>query len=495
MLIALLSFAFPGPVATPARAPVFVARPSQDADLEAKIRAAGGDVAKLLALAKSCTKDADARKVYRAVIAIDASHAEARKALGHQFYDGKWFESLTELTKYKRDETARMKEKGLARFKDQWVPEGDLPFHNMGWVKDASGKWTSPHELARVKEQAERAAAGFQFRADDNSWVAPDDMQHWTELRWKCGDQWLELPQANEYHSKLETAWELASEHFLVITTCEWDAGNAARWFAEKSYPELIRIFGVEPARRSEFVVLASLEQYNAAGGTRPLLPDAEGYSSLHGAYFADLAFDFSVPPAQFFGCGVSFWSRKDEKLRGWGPYWLRWAAAQSFVEGLDPSYTFLGEVNQVGTIGASTAAFWAEKRIPRWLRYGAASYVERFMKDPEAAEGASPWSLRDFAFGQIQRSGGLRKLDEVFAFGLDIAKLESSSRLYHEAGLVVAFLLDGAPTDTKLAAAHGAFRAALKAGDSTAIKASVATLQKELASRDSAIRKFAGLQ
>ena len=48
------------------------------------------------------------------------------------------------------------------------------------------------------------------------------------------------------------TAWELAREHFLVITTCEWDAGNAARWFAEKSYPELVRIFGVEPARRSD---------------------------------------------------------------------------------------------------------------------------------------------------------------------------------------------------------------------------------------------------
>lgn len=494
MLIASLLLLVPSPVV--AALPSSVVNASQDTNLDAKIKAAGNDVAKLLELAKSCAKDTDARKVYRAVIAIDASHEEARKALGHQFYDGKWFESFAELTKYKRDETARMKEKGLARFKDEWVPEAELPFHTMGWVKDEAGKWASPHVLARAKEEAERKAAGFQFRADDNSWIAPADMQHWTALRWKCGEEWVELAKANEYHSKLETAWELAGEHFITITTCDWEAGNAARWYAEKSYPELVRLFGVEPPRRPEFVVLANIEQYNAAaGGAQPILPDAEGYSSLHGAYFADLTFDFSKPPAQFFGCGVSFWDRKDEKLRGWGPYWLRWAAAQSFVDAIDPSYAFIGEVNQAGAIGNTATTFWAEKRIPRWLRYGAASYVERYMKDPEAAEGASPWALRDFAFGQIQRSGGLRKLDEVFAFALDITKLESSSRLYHEAGLVVAFLLDGAPGDTKLAAAHESFRTALKSGDAKALKASVTSLQKELSSRDAALRKFAGLQ
>jgi hypothetical protein len=182
--------------------------------------------------------------------------------------------------------------------------------------------------------------------------------------------------------------------------------------------------------------------------------------------------------------------------LRGWGPYWLRWAAAQSFVEALDPSWNFVGEVVAAGASGQrpNPANFWAEKRIPRWLRYGAASYVERYMKDPEAAEGASPWALREFAFGQL-RSGGLRKLDELFAFGLDLTKAESSSRMYHEAGLVVAFLLDGAPGDAKLAAAHEAFRNALKAGEAEAIRAAASALQKELASRDAAIRKFAGLQ
>lgn len=472
----------------------------QDAAIDAKIRAAGNDVAKLVELAAACTAagaEADARKVQRRIVELAPDHEDARKALGHRFYDGKWFESLAELTKYKRDEAARMKAKGLVRFKEEWVPEAELPYRNMGWARNSSGKWVNPVKVARDKDDAQRKAAGHQYRADDNSWVAPEDMPHWTALRWKCGDAWVELAAANQHHSKLETAWELRSEHFLVYTTCEWSAGDAARWYAEKSYPELVRIFGVAPPERIDFVVLSSLEQYNAvAGGAAQVLPDAEGFSSLHGAYFADMAFDFSQQPPQYVGCGVSFWNRSDEKLRGWGPYWVRWAAAQSFVEALDPSWNFVGEVVAAGPSGQrpNPANFWAEKRIPRWLRYGAASYVERYMKDPEAAEGASPWALREFAFGQL-RSGGLRKLDELFAFGLDLTKAESSSRLYHEAGLVVAFLLDGAPGDAKLAAAHEAFRNALKAGEVEAIRAAATALQKELASRDAAIRKFAGLQ
>ena len=80
-------------------------------------------------------------------------------------------------------------------------------------------------------------------------------------------------------------------------------------------------------------------------------------------------------------------------------------------------------------------------------------------MKDSAAAEVASPWALRDFAFGQIQPLGGLRKLDEV-----------------------VAFLLDGAPGDIKLAAALDTFSTELESGDAEAIAGA-------------ALRKVAALQ
>lgn len=490
---------FAGSPATPrlSAEPSFAA--TQDAALDGKIAAAGKDVAKLLELANAAAtagKDADAKKVYRRIVELDPEHEVARKALGHQAYDQRWFESFAELAKYKRDEAARMKQKGLVRWKDEWAPEADVPFLGMGWVKNDAGAWVNPLELARAKQIAEWTAAGYRFRADDNSWIAPDDLQHWTALKWKCGEEWVDLALANRFHASLENAWEIAGERFVVITTCDWEGGDAARWYADRLYPELVRLFGVEPARKPQFVVLNNLAQYNdAAGSATPMLPDAEGFSSLHGAYFADLVFDFSQTPPQFAGVGVSFWDRRDERLRGWGPYWLRWAAAQSFVDAIDPSWGFVGEWIAAGPNGTRPAptAFWSEKRVPRWLRYGAASYVERFMRDPEAAAGASPWGLRDFALAELKKSGGVRKLDELFAFKLDIGKLESSSRMYHEAGAVVAFLLDGATSDTKLAAHHESFKAALRSGERKAIADAVQALQRELVAREAAIRAFVG--
>ncbi|MBK7645024.1 MAG: hypothetical protein IPJ19_18590 [Planctomycetes bacterium] len=472
---------------------------AQDPQLETKLAAAGKDVAKLLELAAACTasgQEEDARKVYAKVLELDAANEAAHKALRHQFYDQKWFESFAELAKYKREEAAKMKQKGLARFKDEWVPEGDVPFLSMGWTKDEKNAWHNPVVLAREKQIAEWKDAGYEFRADDNSWIAPNERDKWASLLWKCGEDWVDMAKANEFHAKPEQCWELAGEHFLTNTTIDWEGANLARWHADKTWLELVRIFGVEPVTKPQLFVLDSLEQYNLVAGTTPILPEFEGYSSLHGAYFADLYFEGSAEAPQFGGCGVSYWDRKDPKAGSWGPLWLRWAAAQSFVEGIDPSWSAVGEtIVEGGAPGANfAAAFWAEKKIPRWLRYGAASYVERFEKDPQAAEGADPWTLRNFAFAELKKAGGLRKLDQIFAFGLDIKDIPGSSRYYEEAGLVVAFLLDGAPTDKDLAAKHEAFKAALKSGSKADVGKAAVALQKALAKHEKDIAKFAGL-
>ena len=472
-----------------------------DPALEAKLAAAGKDLAKLLELANGYStagQDADAKRVYRKILEIDPSHAAAHKALNHQLYDKKWFESFAELAKYKREEAARMKTKGLARWKDDWVPEGDVPFLSMGWSKDERGGWANPVDVARDKQVAEWKAAGYQFRADDNSWIGPDDFERWKALQWKCGDEWVDMAKANEYHSKPETAWELEGEHFTARVTSDWDGANLARWHADKSFAELVRIFGLQPAKKPRFIVLNSLAQFNqAAGATTPLLPESEGFSSFYGAYFADLVFDVSKKPAQYGGAGVSFWDRKDDKLKVWGPHWLRWAAGQSFVDAIDPSWGFVGEwvaSEAAGGARPEPVTFWSEKKIPRWLRYGAASYVERYMRNPEAAAGTNPWDLRAFAFGEIKKAGGLHKLDEVFAFALDSSKIENSARLYHEAGLLVSFLLDGAAGDKKLAADHEAFKAALKSGARKVVADAGLALQKDLVAREREIKVFAGL-
>ena len=508
MIAALFLSVVPLPTSLPIpSAPRF--QDAADAELEAQIAAAGKDAAKLLELAKSLSsggKDDAAKKVYKKIIEVDPNHAEARKALRHHNYDGKWFESYAELSKYRREETAKMKEKGLAKFKDQWVHEADLTYLNMGWVKDAAGKWTDPIEASEQKQVEEWKSKGYAFRADDGSWIAPEDVPKWQALQWKCGDEWVDMDKANEFHSKLGQWWTLEGDHFKVWSTTDWNGGNSARWYADKIYPDLVRLFGMQPAKKPLFVLLNSQDQYNeAAGGQggqqqRVHLGDTEGISSLHGAYFADRGFevvgDPTAPAARYLGCGVSFWDRKSEKLGNWGPFWLRWAAAQSYVEAIDPSWLAISESIAASASGSQSAAntFWTEKKIPRWLRYGAASYVERFAKDPDLQEGGNPWALREFAFGELKKGGSLHKIEDIFAFQLSLDDQDSSSRLYHEAGLLVSFLLDGADGDKKLREKHQAFKAALRGDKKKDLDEAIEGLQKELGKNEKDIKKFAGL-
>jgi hypothetical protein len=473
---------------------------SEDPALDAKITAAGTDVAKLIELATACTsagQEDSAKRVWKKVLELDAGNEAAHKGLHHQAYAGKWFESFTELSKFKREEAARMKQKGLTRFDDQWVPEADLPFLVMHWTKDEKGAWSDPVIAAKKQSDAQKQKDGLRFRADDNSWIAPDDVAKWTALQWKCGDAWVDMEKANAYHASVEHAWELADEHWLVTSTCDWDGGNLARWHAQKVWPELVRLFGVQPQSQLDLVVLNSLEQYNQASGNTPTFPEAEGFSSLHGAYFSDVLFDTEAKPPRFQGCGVSYWDRKDEKGKTWGPLWVRWAAAQSFVDAIDRSWTSVSDwITNEGKLDPQVFAtsFWAEKKIPRWIRYGAASYVERYMKDPLAAQGADPWTLRAFAFAELAKGGKLHKLDEVFAFKLDLKDVPNSTRLYDEAGLLVAYVLDGAPGDKELAKALEGFQAALVAGPKAGVTAAAIALQKTLAKHERDIKKFAGM-
>src|SRR5262249_35013869 len=96
----------PTPAPSPAPAPAPAASAPVDPQLDAKIAAAGSDVAKLLALAATCSsagQDDAAKTVYGKVLAVDKDNEVAHKGLHHQLYDHKWFESFAELSKYKRD--------------------------------------------------------------------------------------------------------------------------------------------------------------------------------------------------------------------------------------------------------------------------------------------------------------------------------------------------------------------------------------------------------
>ena len=474
----------PNPVAAPTPAATFL---TQEDDFEAKITAAGEDVAKLLELADAfeAEKNRDgARATYKRILELDDSNEKAHKALRHHFYDGKWFTSYAKLSKYRREEAKRMKEEfGMVRYEDGWVLEADLPYLRMGWTKTEAGTWQNPADLleeARIKELKE---AGHTFRPDDSTWIAKEDESKWQENLWRCGDEWLPMEEANTYHGELRQWWELTGEHFVTYATTDWEGGNWARWHADLIYPEMVRVFGKKPTKKPHFIVAKSIAQYNelAAGSQENQTPGIEidGFSSVHHSFFAEAYFDFvgdGTPENTtviYKGCGVGMWDKADDVLKAWGPYSIRHAAAQSYIEAIDPSWLAISEFinNQGGQ--PSSEAFWGEKDIPRWLRYGAASFVERYASDA-ILSGGSGFGVRDWAFSQL---GELRPVADIVAFGLDLNDIDGSTQLILQAGALVSFMMDGENAAVKQA--HAALKSALMKGEDT--KEPVAALEKAL--------------
>lgn len=474
----------------------------EDAEVQKRISEAGNDVAKLLEVAQWCEtneKAAEAREVYKKILELDAAHEAAHKALRHHFYDNQWFESYVALSKYKREEAQRMKDKGLARFGEEWVPIADVPYLRMGWVRNEAGTWVSRHELDRAEQLKKWQEGGFRYRPEDMSWVAPDDAAKLEQGLWKCGDQWVDLAAANTYHGEIGQWWRYQDpegKHFTVLTTLPHSADPKdsrvawAAWYAEQAYPDLMRALGVAPKTSPEVVVLRTTEQYNnfAAGDQAAGRAGTEssGASSVHYAFFSDTWFDASVNPPEFKGVGVCYWDAENPALAPYGIHAIRNAAAQSYMEAIDPSWDAVS-VALSSSQPVQPQAFWTEKKIPLWLRYGIASYCDRYFKD---GNNENPWWAREWAFANLRAKGELRPLADIFAFNVDPNNIDDAGKLLQEAGLVVSFVLDGGITD--VIKEHQAFKAALKNGGDT--QKAVAALQQVILDYEDALRAHANL-
>ncbi|MCP5110750.1 MAG: hypothetical protein GY953_07950, partial [bacterium] len=284
-------------------------------DFEAEIAAAGEDVEKLSTLAagwKEAGENDAARAAWRRIIEIDADHEAAHKGLRHHSYDGKWFETYTALSKYRREEEKLKKEQGLVRFQDEWVDIKEVRYLKLGWVKNDSNTWASPASLALMAEETKMVEAGWTMH--DLYWVDPAEEPMVAAGKFKCGDEWLDGAAADEYHSDLSTWWELPGTYFAIYTTLSRNTETAeaewARYWADSTYPDLVRIYGVKPGDVSSLtelrgqshnmpgvVALRDVAQYNefAAGSQDPPRQPAEqeGFSSLHYAFFADSYINF----------------------------------------------------------------------------------------------------------------------------------------------------------------------------------------------------------
>lgn len=467
-----------------------------DSDIAAKIQEAGKSVDALWSLAETLEGDeaeADREKVYARIIELDSDHEGARKGLRHHAYDGHWYTTYAELSKVKRAEAKKMlEEHGLVRFEEDWVAPEEVPFRRMGWTQDERGSWVSASAAKRSEEEAKLLAEGWQQQ--NLTWIHPDDFDKWRDGLWKCGDEWLTLEDANAYHSKPETCWRFPGEYFVVNSTLDHDSLRWAGWYADQTYRDLVKVFGLKPDGKPELWVYSNVGEYNAfAAGdpTNGVAPaEIDGYSSLHYAFFAEAHFEPTESMREFKGMGVAFWDRTDPNLDPYGQHAVRHAAAQSYIEAIDPSWETVSVACANPNTNMASATFWGEKHTPRWLRYGAAAYAERFFRDENVQEGGNPWWARDWAIGNL-KEGGIRPFDEIFAFNLSLNDIPGSGSMIQEAGLLVSFMLDGDSTEVRNA--HQAFKAALRKGEG--VDEAVHALERTLVENRNSLLEYASLQ
>jgi len=480
-----LSALLPVPALTPGSAPVELVSRVDD-EFDRRLEEAGKDVEKLWELylwCESSERNKEARKVALKVIREEPDHEEARAALGHQYFDGQWFKTQKKLDAYKKKEEKRIaKEKGLVRYKDEWVPKEDVEFLEKGMMRDEDGKWVSAEEYKRISEGWVR---------HDLEWIHPDELPNVEKGLFKCGSEWLSEEDANEYHKSLNRWWKIPSDHFVLWGTLDRKVMLQVMDEMERASRDMARIYGQFPAEPVNVMMLRDADQYGAfaAGSDSDQHPATEvrGLSSIHYAFFADAYFS---QDEGFIGMGAGYWDASTENGPKFGVHSCRAALGFSLADAMDPSPKAIERVLKTGNITESYInAYFDEKRIPAWFSTGAAVYLERYYEDNLVAKGGNQWWPREWSISNIANKGGMDSLGQIFDLELNAGD-PSTGKLMNEAGLLMAFMIDSdcAPVKTK----HAELKQKLKAGED--VKGVVRELQKLLEKHEKDLLKFAGL-
>lgn len=334
---------------------------------------------------------------------------------------------------------------------------GRSPHEDGGYERDLvrkDGVWVRSEDLPAI-------ARGF--TRVDSDYLSPDDLARTRAGLHRCGPDWFGLKEAEDYHSITYRWWTIPRDDFVAYSTCDRGTTGLALDWMTHTLTDLERIFGVTPKKPMTVILLRNLEQYNAFGIERPragrTAPDTSGLSSFHYAFPCESWLDPDADD-EFPGAACCYWDVAAPNGNDWGPLAVRHAAAHAFVEQIDPSPAVIRAYREKPLARFNAEAFWREKRLPRWLRYGAASYCERYFIQDDAS---NPRWARDWTLDAVAEGGGVVPLDVLFAFDVGPAAPAASARLVLQAGLVVAFLLDGA--HEAVVAAHESLRAALRAG------------------------------
>lgn len=462
----------------------------RDAELEERLAAASADVAKLWELHEwCCTTErlAESERILQRILRLAPDHAAARQALGHAGAAGRWFPSTGTLERFQRGQDEEIaKARGYVKHQEVWMHPDERALAGKGLVKNfETGQWTSAADRRRLEKGWAR---------QDLEWISPEEVPNLDDGLWLVDGEWLDSREANQRRSRIDTMWRIPGPEVLLHCTVSRDVAARAAEQMGRALEDLRRVFGAEPRLPLEVAVLRDEEQYDrfAFGDPdgRRLATHVGRLHVVHTAFFAESWFPRSGGKPRFAGMGVCYWNADAPYGDNYGVHSARLAVGLSYVDALDPSPKAVRRVLSRGPSPEYYAAYQAEKKLPAWLRYGGAVYAERYFRDPAVAADGDAWWARAWSIDNLKSRGGMRPLAEVLEFPLDPEDREDGLKLYLEAGLLVAFIVDGecAPVTE----AHQALKSALVAGrvqprHLTALTEAVTAHQAEL-------KTFAGL-
>jgi hypothetical protein len=461
-----------------------------DAEFRSAFAAAGKQVDKLWELAqwcKSTQRDAAAELVLRRLIRIAPDHENARAVLGHQFEKGQWFSTQAALERFKQSQDPELAAaKGLIEFKSLWINTQERPLAGKGWVKEQeTGWWITPADRKRLTEGWAR---------QDLEWISPQETPQLDQGLWRVDGEWVELSSANERHARIDSMWRIPSADVWLYSTADRKTCIKALGHMSRAMDDLRKVFGAEPMLPLRVAMLRDEGQYDrfAFGDPdgRRRATHAGRLQAVHSAFFAESWYPRIEGKPEFLGMGVCFWDALVPNGDLFGAHSARLAVGLSYGEALDPSPKAVRDAQGSGPQPSYYAAYQAEKVMPAWLRWGGAVYAERFFNDDTVAADGNAWWARDWSLDNLKRGGGVRPLSEILAFQLDPEDRKGAQKLLIEAGLVVAFIVDG--NCAAVNAAHAEFKSALASGKLH--PNDVKDLTEAVVAHEAELRAFAGI-
>ena len=457
-----------------------------------RLTSAGSDVGKLWELHPWCQTTQlvpeDAR-VLRTIVRLQPEHAEARAALGNVRSGERWFSSSDALARFQASQQADTAAAlGLIQFQTLWMHRDERALAVKGWKKDPeTGLWTTPADEKRIAQG---------WMRQDLDWIAPEEAPRVDENLWKVEGEWLDLAHADRRHASIDSMWRIPDAEILLHSTAEREVSLRAQRVMARALVDLRRVFGAEPVLPLSVALLRDEEQYDRFAFGEPdgrrLARHAGRLQVVHSAYFAESWLPRIDGKPKFQGMGVCVWDAHVPNGDAYGLHAARLATGLSYVEALDPSPNAVKKALAAGAAGPGPgyyAAYQAEKVMPEWLRWGGAVYAERYFEDTTVGADGDRWWARQWSIDNLKSRGGLAPLSTIFAFALDPDDREASLKLLIEAGLVVAFVVDG--NCAALAEPHAAFRKALASGKLEARH--VTALTEALLAHEAELRAFGG--